>query len=374
MCVVPEAQRILIPVHTTALWGGLQDWCVGLVRGLTALGRQVGVATNNVLIAERCEPWASSVFNVQWDDWESAMPAVLDAGPWDVVFAQPFGGMRMGLSLQESHGVPLVYMSHGNSSDVGYIWADRVAAVLLASDSLRDMMVSFNGIDPELVHTLPNGASDAFFLGETPGVGERIGSDGVARVVLASRLSPDKLNQIPAMELLVATLLESTHISGVHMEVLGGGPMSAVFEAGLSALTHDSRVTLEMLGWADEVVVRDRMYSALFTVGGGVSGTQSVCLGTACLGAGIRCVVGASTPDNLRLLLSTNFGDHVARRVAPGAIRRDIHWLLEDANYRAFQAAALPLMRAERTHSAVAERAANLLDQAVLRVRRRGPG
>lgn len=365
-----EAQRILLPVHTTAWWGGLQDWAVGLVRGLHDLGREVDVVTNNQLVAERCAG-AAHVIDVDWANWRASLPELLQRAPWDIVFAQPFGGMEMGLHLSEELRIPLAYMSHGNSSDRGYTWSDKVDGVLLASESLREMMVLFNGIDPSLVHVLANGASSAFFSDPLPGLEGRIAEDGTVRLVLASRLSADKLNQIPAMELAVGALLEHPDVTGIRIEVFGGGPMSAVFESRLGLLARNPRVKLDMAGWVDEKVISSRFRGALLSVGGGVSGTQSLCLGTAVLGAGIRGVVGISTPDNLDLVVSTNFGDHSARRISPDGIRRDVAWLVDDSHYRAMQDACLARMRPARAHAEVARRAASLLDDAVGRGRRR---
>lgn len=360
-----RAQRIVLPVHTTAPWGGLQDWAVGMVKGLTALGREVALVSNNALVRERAGAAAAVNLDVNWDDWEPTAAALEAEGPWDIVFAQPFGARRMGVEVSRRWGVPMAYMSHGNSSDEGYTWAGAVSLVALASSSLQDTMSAFDGIDPAIVHVLANGASAAFFPERVVAPQERIAPDGTARIVLASRLSQDKLNQIPATRLLVETLLQAPEVGSVSIEVLGGGPMAAVFEAGLSQLTHDPRVRLQMLGWAEEATVAATMAGALFTVGGGVTGTQSLCMGTACLGAGIRSVVGMSTPANRDLVLGSNFGDHRVFRVPELTIVDDVHWFLQPGNYQAFQDAFQPLMRTERTHAAVAERAAMLLDGAV---------
>lgn len=362
-----RAQRILLTVHTSAHWGGLQDWTVGMVRGLHRLGREVGVVTNNDLVAERCSADAATIIPIDWKQWEGHVDEILEQGPWDLTFAQPFASRAMGVHLKRGHDIPLVVMAHGNAADRGYSWVDAADGILLASASLRKTMVAFNGFDDGIVGVLANGASSVFFEGDVAPFRERLSSDGDVKVVVASRLGVDKLNQIPAMEILVETLLNAADVRHVEMQVLGGGPMRNVFESRLRRLTSNPRVKLSMLGWAGETSVRDHMRDALFTVAGGVSGTQSCCLGTASLGAGFRSVVGISTPENMDAMLSTNFGDHAVRHVARSEIEKDIAWMLREENYTQFQYTYCDLMRRERTHEAVALRAASLLDAAVQR-------
>lgn len=359
------AQRILLAVDTSAHWGGLQDWTVGMVKGLNLLGREVGVVTNNALVAERCRLDSTMVLSIDWADWSGQVDEIVGKGPWDVVFAQPFKARELGVYFKRHHAIPLVVMSHGNASDYGYSWVDAADGILLASSSIRRTMVDFNGFDNNIVDVLVNGASDIFFAHPVTPYREKLSTSGDVSVVLASRLGVDKLNQIPAMELLVESLLDNGDIRNVAIEVLGGGPMRNLFESRLRKIARSPRAHLSMLGWVDEKVARDRMSKALFTVAGGVSGTQSCCLGTASLGAGLRSVVGVTTPTNMDMVLSSNFGDHAVRNVGIRGMQQDIQWMVNEENYTEFQILCCNTVRRERRHSAVAKRAASLLDKAV---------
>ena len=357
--------RVLLATQTFAFWGGLQDWAVGMARGLAGLGVEVGFVTNNERMHELTSSFSAYSKLLQWSDWRSELDEIVDAGPWDVVFAQPFGSRELGVALKTAHQVPLVVMCHGNNADAVYGWGGVADMVLLASSSLRPTMVTYGGVDDAKVEVLANGVPDDFFDSEVVPYEARISETGDVSVVIASRLATDKLNQVPAMEHLVHVCLEHPDIRTVNLQVLGGGPMRSVFESRLGQLSSNPRVKVDMVGWVDVETVRQHMSSALFTVVGGVSGTQSVSLGTACLGAGIRCVAGVSTPQNIETVLGTNFGDHSVRDVTQSQLTADINWMLDPDNYAEFQTVYVPLMRSERSHTAVAARALQLLRTAL---------
>ncbi|KQZ89868.1 hypothetical protein ASD62_11725 [Phycicoccus sp. Root563] len=357
--------RVLLATHTFAFWGGLQDWAVGMARGLAGLGVEVGFITNNERMYELAAPFSAYAKVLDWSTWRDEVDEVLAAGPWDVVFAQPFGSRELGVALKKSHHIPLVAMCHGNNADSVYAWGGVADLVLLASSSLRPTMVDYGGVDDSRVEVLANGVPDNFFDHEAASYEARFGANGDVSFVIASRLAPDKLNQIPAMEHLVAVALRHPDIRTINVQVLGGGFMRSVFESRLGELALNPRVNVEMLGWVDVETVRERMRNALFTVVGGVSGTQSVSLGTACLGAGIRCVAGVSTPANVDTVLGTNFGDHSVRDTSPAQLTADINWMLNADNYGEFQSVYVPIMRSERSHTAVAARALQLLRTAM---------
>lgn len=360
-----HAPRVLLATHTFAFWGGLQDWAVGMARGLAGLGVEVGFVTNNERMHELAAPYSTYTKKLDWAGWSDEISDIVEAGPWDVVFAQPFGSRELGVALKMDHGIPLVVMCHGNNADAVSSWGEVADLVLLASESLRPTMVDYGGVTDAKVAVLPNGVPDDFFDRDIVPFADRITAEGEISLVIASRLAPDKLNQIPAMGHLVGVCLEQPEVRSVKVEIMGGGPMRSVFESRLGQLGTDPRVTVDMVGWVDVDTVRARMSRALFTVVGGVSGTQSVALGTACLGAGIRCVAGVSTPDNMDVVLGTNFGDHSVRDVSPEQLNRDISWMLDADNYTAFQTVYVHKMRAERSHTAVAARALELLRSAI---------
>lgn len=357
--------RVLLATHTFAFWGGLQDWAVGMARGLAGLGVDVGFVTNNERMHELAAPFSGYSKLLEWSDWRAEVDEIMAAGPWDVVFAQPFGSRELGVALKKAHQVPLVVMCHGNNADSVYAWGGVADMVLLASSSLRPTMVDFGGVEDARVNVLANGVPDDFFDDEVAPYEARFGDAGDVSLVIASRLAPDKLNQIPAMEHLVGVALDHPDIRTVNVQVLGGGFMRSVFESKLGQLTSNPRVKVDMLGWVDVETVREHMRTALFTVVGGVSGTQSVSLGTACLGAGIRCVAGVSTPENVETVLGTNFGDHSVRDVSPAQLTADINWMLDAGHYAEFQSVYVPIMRSERSHTAVAARALELLQTAI---------
>ena len=133
--------RILLAVHTFADWGGLQDWTVGMVKGLAYNGADVVLVSNNEKIISDSAESASESFLVNWSSWRDYVEPIIDRSTFDVVFSQPFASRELALELRRRTGVPIVYMAHGNNSDYAYIWRDDVAKFLVASSSLVGVLV-----------------------------------------------------------------------------------------------------------------------------------------------------------------------------------------------------------------------------------------
>lgn len=112
--------RILLPVHTVATWGGLQDWTVGMVKGLAARGADVYIVANNRRIVEECQGFARRSFLVDWGSWRGSVQEILAACEFDVIFTQPYASRELAIELRRRTGVPIVHMFHGNNSDFAY--------------------------------------------------------------------------------------------------------------------------------------------------------------------------------------------------------------------------------------------------------------
>lgn len=358
--------RILLPVHTFADWGGLQDWTVGMVKGLAHNGAEVVLVSNNErIIAESAEAAVSTLL-VDWSQWRNHVEEILENTPFDVIFSQPFAARELALELRRRIEVPLVYMAHGNNSDYAYTWRDEAAKFLVASSSLIPMLEDFCGVREQPIEVLPNGVPASLFEIDTVSYEERI-ARGTFDFVLAARLMPDKLSQVDGLIAVAGHLLRRGIIPHATVHLMGGGASKAEFLSRLAAFARENEnVEIRFHGWVDQATVVHHLRSAVFAVAGGVTGAQAMAVGTPCLGAGIRGICGVSTPSNMDRVLGSNFGDHSARlNMTAEEISRDAEWILEKANFEEFQAVYVPLMRSERTHEAIAQLALRQLQAAV---------
>lgn len=358
--------RILLPVHTVADWGGLQDWTVGMVRGLVAHGAEVSLISNNVRVVQECGKFTKSVLLIDWEVWQESVDYILDTMNFDVIFSQPFRSRELALELRSRTDVPLVYMFHGNNSDFCYLWKEEVAKFLVASSSLIPMVRQFCGAVDVPVEVLPNGVPRSLFEKPTRTFDERRSTEEFS-FVMAARLMPDKISQAVGLVQVVSTLLDEGIIPSAQLHVMGGGPSRPEFESRLGQLAKNwNSVQVKFHGWVSQETVLDRLRSAVFSVAGGVTGAQSVALGTPCLGAGIRGIYGVSTPDNMERVLGSNFGDHSAMfNFSAEEILADSRWILEEHNFARFQEFYVPMMREERTHEAIAELAYRQISAAI---------
>lgn len=362
-----DRMKILLPVDTVAAWGGLQDWAVGMVRGLAQLGCEVSLIANNPRIVAECQDSAARAILVDWS--ESAALAKEAGLHWDldVVFAQPFHARVFGLQAAAAGGIPFVYMAHGTNADAAYIWGSLASRFLVASASLVSMFHDFCLFKDTPVDVLPNGFPDWVAQRDLIPLQERLGG-GRAKIVLAARLMPDKLSQVQGVELLVEALQHDAHISGVDVVVMGDGPSRMEFEQRLESVARrGADVTINMAGWASQERVLEELSNAAFSVAGGVTGAQSLALGTPCLGSGIRGLSGVSTPQNIEQVLGTNFGDHSSVGASSTEqVMNDARWMMDSGNYATFLQEVTSVMRRERKHSDIARLALKQLTSATL--------
>lgn len=362
-----QSLSILLAVHTVADWGGLQDWAVGMAVGLSKLGNRVILVSNNPLMIERSEAGGAEGYLIDWSEWPSHLERVAELTHFDVIFAQPFSSREFSITLSELRKIPVVYMSHGNNLDFMYSWQHEVSRFLVASSSLSLMLSDLGRVPNERIAELPNGFPDVLVDRRILSYDERI-INGEAHFMIAARLMPDKVSQIEGMKVLVKSALESGTIRSAVIDVYGGGPSEAEFRARLDSFASEiGSIKVRFHGWVEQSIVLDALSSAFFSVAGGVTGTQSVALGTPCLGAGIRGMCGVSTPDNMNRVLGSNFGDHTARfSTTPSAIEKHCQWMLIRENFAKFQDVYVPYMRKNRTHGAIAKSAFEELKKVII--------
>lgn len=353
--VMEQKFHILLPVHTVADWGGLQDWTVGMVKGLVANGATVTLVSNNSRIINECRGYVAGSYLVDWNKWDASAKRIAKESDFDIIFAQPFKSRELALELRRMTGAPVVYMFHGNNSDYAYLWKDEVQKFLVASSSLIPMLTDFCQTGSIPIEVLPNGVPSKLFLADTVGYETRM-AEGSYDFVLAARLMPDKISQVEGLVQIASTLLDNGIIPRASVHVMGGGPSRGEFQSRLNAFADRMGVVdVQFHGWVPQSTVLDYLRAAVFSVAGGVTGAQSVALGTPCLGAGIRGICGVSTPNNIDRVLGSNFGDHSARlNMTKKEIITDCQAILSESNFESFQNAYVPLMREQRTHEAIA--------------------
>lgn len=358
--------RILLTVQTFADWGGLQDWTVGMVKGLAYNGAEVVLVSNNERIVAESTDAAVSTFLVDWPHWRDYVDEILNDSHFDVIVSQPFSARELALELRRRTGAPLVYMAHGNNSDYAYTWRDQAAKFLVASSSLIPMLEDFCGVQDQPIEVLPNGVPSSLFEFDTVSYEERI-ARGSFDFVLAARLMPDKLSQVDGVIALAGHLIRQGIIPRATIHLMGGGASKAEFISRLDTFARETEnVEVQFHGWVDQATVLHHLRTAIFAIAGGVTGAQAMALGTPCLGAGIRGICGVSTPANIDRVLGSNFGDHSARlNMTSEEIASDAEWILQRKNFEEFQDVYVRLMKNERTHEAIAELALRQIRAAV---------
>lgn len=346
------AKRIFMPARTVAEWGGLHEYIEGAARSLVLAGNDVTVACGRGLVAERVRATGASVIEVDWTDWQPIGDHLRTVAPYDLVFAHAAGARDLALYVNETWNADLYVMCHGAFHDFVYTWSDKVTAFLAASPSLVDFLVRIGKVEPWKVEMVANGVPDAVLDLPLLSLDEKL-SDGVGRIVMASRIAPDKAGQWPvAREVLLACKAAQPDVRW-QLDVLGDGPLRPRMEREMSrfAQAHDVGVNFE--GWVAPEEVPIRMNSAVLGLVAGMGGIRTLAAGALCVGVGARSNVGLQVGQNLRAGLWSNFGDHGCPRFTPTPIASDIATYIQSGPYEEAQRTARTAVRRARAASVV---------------------
>lgn len=354
-----------MPAFTVAEWGGLHENVIAAAAALQRAGHVVRLAVRPGLVATRARSVVDEVDEVDWSNWAAYREQLL-ATPYraDVIFAQPQHSRKLALDLAERWSVPVYVMFHGFYADEVSEWQSEVAGFAAVSGRLVEMLTGYANVPGHKVWEIPNGIADEWFsLSKSD---EH--ANGALRVVMASRLESDKIQQIGALRDVIGALQDVSDRQ-IELRILGDGTARHRFVEDLS---FGDRVSTRFTGWLSPEAVAAELSTAFLSVGAGRAAALSLALGTPCVGSGRFATVGLQYDENLHLGRYSNFGDYPVHSV-PGhgkQIRADVASLLEEATYRKISTHARSVMYHTRRQSLVDEQ---LLAFLTPLVRSRGP-
>lgn len=326
-------RKILMPVRTVAEWGGVHEWTVDAASSLVARGNDVTFVGQGDTFSERAQAVGASFIEIDWNDWENDIERIAQDVEFDLIFSHAPGGRQIGLAVNEIANAEHVVMVHGAYHDYMYEWSDRVDAFVAASPSLVHFVQRFGRVAPWKVTNLPNAAPTEIFNLPLLSHDEKL-SGGVGRILTASRLSPDKVPQIAAVEEAAESLSRLYPDIKWIIDIYGDGPLKAVYEQRYAALSRRlSNVSYKFHGWVSPQEVPVLMNKAYLTVTAGMAGMRALAAGSLCLGAGARDIVGIQIGRNLRAGLWSNFGDHGVQRFEKTDVKSDLNFLSDPNRY-----------------------------------------
>lgn len=318
------SKKILMPVRTVAEWGGVHEWTVDAASSLVARGNDVTFVGQGDTFRERAQAVGASFVEIDWNEWSHDIERIASDVEFDLIFSHAPGGRQIGLAVNEIAKKEHVVMVHGAYHDYMYEWSDQVDAFVAASPSLVHFVQRFGRVAPWKVTNLPNAAPSETFNLPLVSHDEKL-SGGVGRILTASRLSPDKVPQIGAVEEAAESLSRLYPDIKWVIDIYGDGPLKAIYEQRYAALSQRlTNVNYEFHGWVAPHEVPNLMNRAYLTVTAGMAGMRALAAGSLCLGAGARDTVGIQVDRNLRAGLWSNFGDHGVMRFQASSISDDL--------------------------------------------------
>lgn len=342
-------QKILIPAHTVAEWGGLHEWVVDAASALIAAGHDVTVVGGTGLFETRCLAVGAKFIAIDWSRWRHNVDAVADTGPYDIVFAHAPQARMLALALPRWPGSRVHVMCHGAYHDYVYTWAHQVESLQAASPALVDFLTRIGKVEPWKIEMVPNGVADEVFDMPLLSLEERL-EGGVGHVVMASRLARDKTQQIEAAKETLAACVRLHPEVTWQLDVLGDGPLRARYEREFARFVHsEPRARVAFHGWVPPEEVPQRMNTAVIGLVSGMGGIRTLAAGALCIGVGARGSVGVQVGRNLRAGLWGNFGDHGTPQFTPEPISQDLRRVLRPEAYE--EAVSFARLAARRTRS-----------------------
>lgn len=327
------SKKILMPVRTVAEWGGVHEWTVDAASSLVARGNDVTFVGQGDTFRERAQAVGASFVEIDWSEWSHDIERIASDVEFDLIFSHAPGGRQIGLAVNEIAKKEHVVMVHGAYHDYMYEWSDQVDAFVAASPSLVHFVQRFGRVAPWKVTNLPNAAPSEVFNLPLRTHDEKL-SGGVGRILTASRLSPDKVPQIAAVEEAAESLSHLYPDIEWVIDIYGDGPLKAVYEQRYAALSHRlANINYKFHGWVAPQDVPVLMNKAYLTVTAGMAGMRALAAGSLCLGAGARDNVGIQVGSNLRAGIWSNFGDHGVQRFEKSCVASDLTRLADSSAY-----------------------------------------
>lgn len=324
-------RKIVMPVQTVADWGGVHEWTVDAAECLLSAGHEVIFVGSGELFEQRVKEVGAKFHRIDWKDSIEEICNQIPLETADLIFSHAPRARLFGISLAKRFGCEHIVMIHGAFHDRMYEWSDQVNAFAAASPSLVHYVQRYGRVAPWKVSCIPNAAKDEYFDIPFNPVNQKI-DEGEARVVLASRLSTDKLSQLNAAEEAISYLAKSMSSLRWKLDIYGDGPLRSYYESRLKRMEQsNSNVFGELKGWIPPAEVPVRMNNAFLTVTAGMAGMRACASGSACLAVGARSYVGVQYSQNLRAGLWSNFGDHGVQNFIPTPLHSDLDTLLDFA-------------------------------------------
>ena len=345
-------KRILMPAKTVAEWGGLHEYVVNASRTLVGAGNEVVVVCTAGLVAERVEATGATSMAIDWNDWRGAAE-VLKEMEFDVILSHGPGSRELAVDVHEALDADLYVMYHGANHDFVYSWGEEVSAFLAVSPSLVDFLVRIGKVEPWKIEVVPNGVDDAIFDLPLKSLEEKL-SDGVGRIVMASRLAPDKASQFPIAKQLLTACSSAVPDVRWELQVLGDGPLRNSLESDLHRFARaNGAVDISFEGWVSPEEVPERMNGAVAGLVTGRGAITALAAGALCVGVGARGSVGLQVGGNLRAGLWSNFGDHACPQFSPSPLEADLAAHLSPEPYAEAVKIGRQVVRRSRASSVV---------------------
>lgn len=338
--LVNPMPHVLVPAYTVADWGGLHENVYYTIRAFLDSGMKVTAVVKPGLFAEKLGATGADIIEVDWDNWEFAVPKVLLKAPYDVILTQPFRSRQLALKVSDTLDTPVIAMFHGFNHDYVYMWQNNIEHFIVTADVLKHFLVQYCRLPSEKISVIPNGIPDARF--EYPPITreERL-SQGVMRILMASRLTPDKRSQVSVLKRMVKAASDIHKDIQISVNVLGGGPEEDHIASVLEGLhSRYPNVDGRMHGWIPAETLPQFFNRAYFAIMAGRGGLQSMVSGTPTIGAGARGIVGPAWGESENTAVSSNLGDYPIESPVPWNEYQVIEELANESRFQAIQSSS----------------------------------
>ncbi|KLU10380.1 glycosyltransferase [Kocuria sp. SM24M-10] len=354
-----SVRHVLLPAYTVADWGGLHENVLFAAKACLHAGLAVTAVARPGQFADALRTAGAAVVEVDWAAWRNTVPQIVDGGPYDVIYTQPFTSRELSLEVSRRTGAPVVAMFHGFNHDYVYMWHDKVEAIGVTAEVLRDFLVDFCRVPAKKITVVPNGIPNERFDAAMPARQEKI-ADGQLHILLASRLTPDKRSQMDVLRRLAEPLTAAHPDLQVVVDVLGGGPEELRIRSVLDDLEQAfPNVQGQMHGWVDAAVLPEFLKRSYLSITAGRAGLQSMVAGTPTIAAGARGIVGPAWGENRAAAIASNFGDYPIRGGSEWSYDRLFRDLADADRYSSIQ---------EESRRALHDRMQSAIDARVLQV------
>lgn len=221
---------------------------------------------------------------------------------YDLVHCHPGPSRIVGVKLAEMANCPLVMTIHGGWDDGISTYVDKVDAIVVVSQFIRDSLINKIPHAKSKILLIPNGVDASEFGFDDASKNGDFFASFVGRIDVDKKDGIDLLTRIWEKQ-------ASKELPSFKWKVAGDGPLLSDLKERSRKIFNDDK-NIEYLGWLDREALANLLYETNFVIAAGRSGSEALVSGCSTILSGREGFMLIRNWKNFTNAVYSNFGGY----------------------------------------------------------------